>query len=143
MNPSNPFGPIEPALPNVPPPLPPVQADGAAVSSAGAATPVTSEAAPVPGATPSGGAAVSWLPPTVPVQSGAGNANDQASSGLSVSVPAIADDGDIIEKEWVEKAKQIVAQNRQDPYKQARELHRFKAEYLLKRYNKKIEAVED
>lgn len=95
-------------------------------------------------------AAAAWLPPTVPVSPGhaaaAGSVGQMGANGLSapiVPVPEIADDGDIIEKEWVDKAKHIVATTRHDPYKQARELHRFKAEYLQKRYNKTIEVVED
>ena len=48
------------------------------------------------------------------------------------------DDGDLIEKEWVEKAKAIVDRNRYDPYKQNEELTVFKADYMQKRYNKSI-----
>jgi hypothetical protein len=61
----------------------------------------------------------------------------------NVQAPSIADDGDVIEKEWVDRAKQIVASTRQDPYRQTLELHKFKSEYLQKRYNKTIEAVEE
>lgn len=50
----------------------------------------------------------------------------------------LPDDGDLIEKEWVEKAKQIVEKNRDDPYKQSEELTVFKADYMKKRYNKDI-----
>ncbi|NDC22375.1 hypothetical protein EBZ57_03330 [bacterium] len=50
----------------------------------------------------------------------------------------LPDDGDLIEKEWVEKAKQIVEKNRDDPYKQSEELNVFKADYMKKRYNKDI-----
>jgi hypothetical protein len=55
----------------------------------------------------------------------------------------VADDGDLIEKEWVTRAKQIVDRTRQDPYQQTKELHKFKAEYMKKRYNKIIEPVEE
>ena len=50
----------------------------------------------------------------------------------------IADDKDIIEPEWVHKAKAIAIQNRNDPYKQSEELTVFKADYMQKRYNKTI-----
>lgn len=53
-------------------------------------------------------------------------------------VPNAVDDGDLIEKEWVIKAKQIVESNRDDPFKQSEELTVFKADYLQKRYNKTI-----
>lgn len=61
------------------------------------------------------------VPPTTPI----------------AAVP-LADDGDLIEKEWVHKAKQIVDQNRDDPYKQSEELTVFKAGYMKQRYNKTI-----
>ncbi len=48
------------------------------------------------------------------------------------------DDGDLIEKEWVNKAKAIVERNRDDPYKQTEEITVFKADYLKKRYDKTI-----
>ena len=56
--------------------------------------------------------------------------------------PAIADDADLIEKEWVEKAKEIVEQTRQDPYLQNKEINKMKADYMKKRYNKDINLEE-
>jgi hypothetical protein len=50
----------------------------------------------------------------------------------------IEDDGDLIEKAWVEKAKQIVERTRNDPHKQSEELTVFKADYMKKRYGKTI-----
>lgn len=64
------------------------------------------------------------------------------SDPMTQGAPQIADDNDLIEKEWVLKAKQIVAATKEDPYVQNRELSRFKADYLKKRYNKDIK-VED
>lgn len=49
-----------------------------------------------------------------------------------------ADDNDLIEKEWVNKAKQIVERTRDDPYKQSEDLTLFKADYIKKRYGKTI-----
>ena len=60
-----------------------------------------------------------------------GTADDQASD-------LAADDGDLIEKEWVNKAKAIVERTREDPYKQSEELTLLKADYLQKRYNKTL-----
>jgi hypothetical protein len=57
--------------------------------------------------------------------------------------PAIADDVDVIEKEWVEKAKAIVAQTKADPHKQNKEMSKFKADYVKKRYNKDIRVSEE
>ncbi len=67
-----------------------------------------------------------------------------ASTGIAspAAVP-IADDSDLIEKEWVERAKNIVTQTRNDPYSQNKELTKLKADYLLKRYNKEIKLNND
>ena len=60
----------------------------------------------------------------------------------SATNPPIAEDADLIEKEWVTKAKQIVAATREDPHLQNKEINRFKADYLKKRYNKDIKVEE-
>jgi hypothetical protein len=57
--------------------------------------------------------------------------------------PIIADDSDLIEKEWVLKAKEIVMRTRHDPYQQNKEVERVKADYMKKRYNKDIRVTED
>ncbi len=54
----------------------------------------------------------------------------------------IADDADLIEKEWVVKAKAIVAQTKDDPYNQNKSMTRVKADYLKKRYNKDLKISE-
>ena len=54
----------------------------------------------------------------------------------------MADDLDLIEKEWVNKAKAIVMQTRSDPHNQNKEMNKFKADYMKKRYNKDIKLSE-
>ncbi len=49
-----------------------------------------------------------------------------------------AQDADLIEKEWVLKAKEIVARTHGDPYVQNNEINKIKADYIKKRYNKDI-----
>lgn len=68
-----------------------------------------------------------------------------ATNGASddTSTPVIADDADLIEKEWVLKAKEIVERTRHDPYQQNKEVERIKADYLKKRYNKEVKLTED
>ena len=56
--------------------------------------------------------------------------------------PIIADDNDLIEKEWVLKAKEIVARTKHDPYQQNKEVERIKADYMKKRYNKDVRVTE-
>lgn len=65
---------------------------------------------------------------TAPVQ------NDQTATGF----PSLADDTDVIEKEWVDKAKSVVEQTKSDPYMQEKEVSRLQADYLKKRYGKDI-----
>lgn len=52
--------------------------------------------------------------------------------------PQIADDVDVIEKEWVEKAKKIVSSSKSDPHQLEKEVSKLQADYLMKRYNKQI-----
>ena len=56
--------------------------------------------------------------------------------------PAVADDNDLIEKEWVAKAKQIIEDNREDPHRQSNEITTFKSDYMRKRYNKVVNPSE-
>ncbi len=54
----------------------------------------------------------------------------------------IADDSDLIEKEWVLRAKSIVAQTKDDPNLQNKEVNKIKADYMKKRYNKDLKVSE-
>lgn len=54
------------------------------------------------------------------------------------SSPNIASDSDLIEKEWVDKAKEIVEHTKGNPYEQQKAISKFKADYMKKRYNKDI-----
>ena len=56
--------------------------------------------------------------------------------------PIIADDVDVIEKEWVDKAKKIVSATKEDPHQQEKQVSELQSDYLMKRYNKKIKQVE-
>lgn len=56
--------------------------------------------------------------------------------------PALANDDDLIEKEWVDKAKQIIAETRNDPYRREQEVGRLQADYLFKRYGKELGVAE-
>ncbi len=49
-----------------------------------------------------------------------------------------AEDSDLIEKEWVTRAKHIVAETKNDPYIQNTEMSKVKADYIQKRFNKTI-----
>lgn len=58
------------------------------------------------------------------------------------SNPVVADDVDVIEKEWVDKAKKIVSATKDDPYNQEKQVSKLQADYLMKRYGKQIKTVD-
>lgn len=76
-------------------------------------------------------------PPITMPHTQAVHAQSPSPSALPVA-PAVANDLDLIEKEWVEKAKSIVAQTRTDPHAQNNQMNSFKADYMKKRYGKDI-----
>lgn len=57
--------------------------------------------------------------------------------------PATAADDDLIEKEWVEKAKKIIADTKHDPHLQEVEVSKLQADYLQKRYGKTVKIPSD
>ncbi|HYF97064.1 MAG TPA: hypothetical protein VD947_03430 [Patescibacteria group bacterium] len=59
-------------------------------------------------------------------------------TAVEIDLPVEAEDNDLIEKEWVDRAKQIVEHTKEDPYEQQRALSQMKADYMKKRYNKDI-----
>ncbi|HET8689999.1 MAG TPA: hypothetical protein VFL81_01010 [Candidatus Saccharimonadales bacterium] len=52
--------------------------------------------------------------------------------------PLAANDDDLIEKEWVDKAKQIISETKNDPYAQEKAVNRLQADYLQKRYGRTV-----
>lgn len=52
--------------------------------------------------------------------------------------PLVAADEDLIEKEWVEKAKKVISETKNDPYAQEQAVSRLQADYLNKRYGKVV-----
>ena len=54
-----------------------------------------------------------------------------------------ATDADLIEKEWIERAKKVIGSTREDPYLQNKEINKVKAEYIERRWNKKIKLADD
>lgn len=51
-------------------------------------------------------------------------------------------DGNMIEKEWVEKTKETIAETKNDPFTQKHEVSQIKADYIQKRFNKQIKTDE-
>jgi hypothetical protein len=74
------------------------------------------------------------LPTPVPID------DDSANSAPADDSPAVAADEDLIEKEWVDKAKQIITDTRDDPAARERQVGKLQADYLKKRYGKELGA---
>lgn len=66
----------------------------------------------------------------------------QAPSAQS-DYPDFADDIDLIEKMWVQKAKKIVDETVGDPFKQNLQINKMKADYIKKRYDKDVKFIEE
>ncbi len=64
-------------------------------------------------------------------------------SSTSSKASSVADDVDLIEKEWVDRAKHIVEKTKDDPYLQNKEMNKAKAEYIETRWNKKIKLADE
>lgn len=74
------------------------------------------------------------LPPPLPVVGGAADASSVQSTGA----PAIAGDEDLIEKEWVDRAKRIIESTKDDPFRREQEVNKLQADYLQKRYGREL-----
>jgi hypothetical protein len=79
-------------------------------------------------------------PPVVAMPQPAAPSNVQA---VPVDdLPLAANDDDLIEKEWVEKAKKIIVETKDDPYRREQEVGRLQADYLRKRYGRELGATQ-
>lgn len=57
--------------------------------------------------------------------------------------PSVAADDDLIEKEWVDRAKQIIASTKDDPYRREQEVKKLQLDYVRKRYGREIGGKND
>jgi hypothetical protein len=74
-----------------------------------------------------------------PVSQAVASGSAAKGTNKSTHTPDIAEDVDLIEKEWVEKAKHIVTQTKDNPREQNVEMAKLKADYMKKRYDKDLE----
>lgn len=79
-------------------------------------------------------------PPVTPVVQPTNATSTGSAPPVATDTPLVANDDDLIEKEWVDKAKQIIASTRDDPYQRELEVGRLQADYLKKRYGKDLGA---
>ncbi|MBC7565088.1 hypothetical protein H7100_02595 [Candidatus Saccharibacteria bacterium] len=54
--------------------------------------------------------------------------------------PTVAGDEDVIEKEWVDKAKKIILETKDDPFGRSTRVNELQKDYLRKRYSKELGA---
>lgn len=70
------------------------------------------------------------------------NDNDDDATTVALSdAPMIAADDDLIEKEWVDKAKAIVIETKDNPHQREDAVSQLQIDYLKKRYGKEFGSV--
>jgi hypothetical protein len=62
-----------------------------------------------------------------------------SSQSSSRSAPNIAQDADIIEKEWIDAVKRVFSAHREDPYSLNEAMANLRRYYLHKRYGRELE----
>lgn len=92
------------------------------------------------GETSAAEAVTATLPPVIVPQ--ANPVSDGMAVDDSASAPLVAADEDLIEKEWVDRAKKIIVSTKEDPYRREAEVSKLQVEYLRKRYGKELGASE-
>jgi hypothetical protein len=73
----------------------------------------------------------------VPINDNNDSNNDDDITAIG-STPVIAKDDDLIEKEWVDKAKKIVADTRNNPHRREEAVNKLQTDYLKKRYGREL-----
>lgn len=84
--------------------------------------------------------AIPVLPTTVVLPPPVQTDDTTSTSVVSDDTPLIANDDDLIEREWVHKAKKIISDTKDDPYRREQEVGKLQSDYLLKRYGKELGA---
>ena len=78
-------------------------------------------------------------PPVLPVPiSTVPTVENATPTQIASDPPSVANDDDLIEKEWVDKAKKVIADTKDDPYRREQEVNRLQADYLAKRYGRQL-----
>jgi len=80
-------------------------------------------------------AAAPVAPPVVPP-------NDLVQNAAAATSPLVAADEDLIEKEWVDKAKEIILHTKDDPHARTQKVNELQRDYLQKRYGRAVGASE-
>ncbi|TAL14368.1 hypothetical protein EPN95_03145 [Patescibacteria group bacterium] len=67
-----------------------------------------------------------------------GDDDSTAQDPTLLASPAVAGDDDLIEKEWVDRAKKIIADTRNDPFQQENAVTELQKDYQKKRYGREL-----
>ncbi len=73
-----------------------------------------------------------------PVLPGQVSDDQQVTTPVDDDAPGVAGDEDLIEKEWVDKAKKIIQDTKNDPHAREQRVGKLQADYLKKRYGKEL-----
>ena len=65
-------------------------------------------------------------------------ADEPQTSPVHTAGPMVAADEDLIEKQWVDKAKKIVAETHNDPHQREEAVNQLQRDYLKKRYGREL-----
>lgn len=77
----------------------------------------------------------------IPVVTDVPNDDQQgATSQVTNSSPTVANDDELIEREWVDKAKKVIAETKDDPYVREQRVSQLQADYLWKRYGRQLKS---
>ena len=64
-----------------------------------------------------------------------------AKNSTIINNPIVANDDGLIEKEWVNKAKAIISNTRNDPYMREEKVNELQVDYLKKRYGEGLDTI--
>jgi len=81
-------------------------------------------------------------PPTPTIATVPSDDTASSSGATNDDLPTIANDDELIEKEWVDRAKKVIAETKDDPYRREQEVGRLQADYLAKRYGRGVKSSE-
>lgn len=90
--------------------------------------------------TPQNNASAPVVHPVVPITTSTPPASASTDED---DMPPVAEEVDVIEKEWVDKAKKVVSETRSDPYAQEKNVSKVRAHYIKRRYGKEVQLIDD
>lgn len=87
-------------------------------------------------------AAILAAPVTTPIAPRPVVYQDDRAQNATITSPLVAADEDLIEKEWVDKAKEIILHTKDDPHTRTQKVNELQRDYLQKRYGRTVGAGE-